>query len=527
MVADNNSICIVISTLLVSYLMKKLNFEPTYYGMLHGLVLQLLMWITIANFDWINNISLWNIIYIAIIFVGGYFMSAMLKKYLQNEYVTINIYSEADVNIFIQYIKFQSDYYNVSVDTNIGDIDKISELALYGKNDFSIMDQNIMSQCINTRVNFVDTYLNIEGYFIWRKETKQSRDKDNVVIKTCTIKYIEFNMLKKVNTDINPTTIYNRITEYVIHKNKDMVKLQYIKIIANDGGPLNHIVKFYEGEKEPFEVLETKFMKSMFHQEKDRLWAVIKQTCLNPDFYKEKGQIGKISLLLHGPPGTGKSTFAFRIAMILQRNIISLDLRSCSKSSIYQILHKPGHCTSYKDAVFLFEEFDNSINELYLREKRNKDIMNKYHEHLELFDIDDIKDNKDNKDNKNSEHIKKIYDMANNDFTLRDLLEIFQGPIPFESMIIIANTNKYNEIHSMCPELFRPGRLTPVYFGYINKETVQDISKYFFGKKLTGYLPDVLSVPTSQIIDLALESSTCSNDPFDYFTEKLNRLLTQ
>lgn len=92
---------------------------------------------------------------------------------------------------------------------------------------------------------------------------------------------------------------------------------------------------------------------------------------------------------------------------------------------------------------------------------------------------------------------------------------------------MIANTNKYDEIKEMCPELFRPGRITPVYFGYINKETLQDISKYFFGKKLSGYIPDVLTVPTSQIIELAFEAMSFGDNSYKYFSEHMNQLMSQ
>lgn len=111
------------------------------------------------------------------------------------------------------------------------------------------------------------------------------------------------------------------------------------------------------------------------------------------------------------------------------------------------------------------------------------------------------------------------------EFKLRDLLEIFQGPIPFESMIMLANTNKYDEIKDMCPELFRPGRLTAVYFGYVNQETLQDIAIYFFNQKLKVYIPDILKIPTSQIIELAFEALTVSTNPFDYFSKHIHILI--
>ena len=54
------------------------------------------------------------------------------------------------------------------------------------------------------------------------------------------------------------------------------------------------------------------------------------------------------------------------------------------------------------------------------------------------------------------------------EFQLEDLLEILQGPVPREGQIIIATTNKFDEIKNECPALFRPGRLTPIEFGSNN-----------------------------------------------------------
>jgi SpoVK/Ycf46/Vps4 family AAA+-type ATPase len=271
---------------------------------------------------------------------------------------------------------------------------------------------------------------------------------------------------------------------------------------------------------------------------------VIKNTCLNPDFYKDRGQISRVSLLLYGPAGTGKSTFAYRIAMCLSRHLMSLDLRGLGKSKLYQILQKPTINETayipYKEVVFLFEEFDVSIKELYLRDKKislNTDLH--YSKMFSVFDKIDKNIGNDGEYNETVDQTNtKIqntlkttqYDLeSENEFKLRDLLEIFQGPCPFESMIIIANTNKYDEIKNMCPELFRPGRITPVYFGYINKETLQDISKFYFGKKLTGYIPDVLSIPTSQIIEVAFESLLFAKDsnldPYVYFSDQMNKLM--
>lgn len=111
------------------------------------------------------------------------------------------------------------------------------------------------------------------------------------------------------------------------------------------------------------------------------------------------------------------------------------------------------------------------------------------------------------------------------EFTLRDLLEIFQGPVPFESMIMLASTNKYEDIKELCPELFRPGRMTPIYFGYIDKKTLQEISLYFFKQKLPFRIPQEITIPTSEIIELALKAQQMKANDFDYFSKQIKELL--
>ena len=134
-------------------------------------------------------------------------------------------------------------------------------------------------------------------------------------------------------------------------------------------GVINHITTTYRGPKRTIEEKEKLYMESFFHKEKDRLWSIIKKIHFNPDFLRSMGQAPRINLLLHGPPGTGKSTFAYRIAMCLDRDIISLDLRDVNRrSQMYQILNNPRINGDNKEAtncVFVFEEFDISIKLIF------------------------------------------------------------------------------------------------------------------------------------------------------------------
>lgn len=547
----SSSTNVALSTMFVSLIMKKFGLDMAYYGIIFGCVTHLLSLSVFDQTQYWYEIIYNNIIYVLIIFglitimyYCGPLCKQYIRQYLQQEYITITICEDRAIEQFMKYIKYMSrnGYYDNNVDINIGDLHQKAELILQEHSNKVITglrnESRHTSQSTDRKVMFDDKYLGIKGYYMWKKFQEEQKDTENKTTKRTTLRYVEYNIHKK--HDIDPIAIIEKMNEYVEESEKNNITLKYVKVMnvrtSKETYTHNHEVPFYSGVQEPFETMEMKLMVPFFHQEKDRLWSIIKNVHLNPDFYTNRGQVARVSLLLHGPAGTGKSTLAYRIARCLSRHIVSLDLREFEKRKLYEILQTPeiesDYETTYKDVVFLFEEFDISIKELFVREQKTKTKSDNYYSNMLLMykfhkKIKDDGDNKSSDETDNKESTEYILDDESQKFKLRDLLEIFQGPIPFESMVMIANTNKYDEIKQMCPELFRPGRISPVHFGYINKETLQDISHYFFKRKLCGYIPDVLSIPTSQIIELALESLTFSKDSFEYFSNQMSTLLNQ
>lgn len=535
---DQSSMITMGATIFVSYLMQKFQFSTMYYGMLYSLTSQAIVFILLLNYDWISIDNIYYYVYyisvivviVLIITMGIYLILNNIDS--KNDHIIINISDPDIIQKFTDYVKKNKKYYQLSVNMNVGDIDKYHELGLCddsssSKKQSERIEAKTQIQDYDTQIKFDDKYLNIQGYYIWKKHTQESKVSDKAT-KQHTLKYASLYILK--DRHIDPIDIIQKISNYIDDLSKNHLILNYCKMI----GSKRHIVNFYDSTKETLEHLELKFMKPFFHQEKDRLWSVIKNSNINPSYYNDRGQTSRTSLLLYGPPGTGKSTLVYRIAMCLHRNIMSIDLNGLSKLEAYQLLQTPGlhfsGCTSYKDVIFLFEEFDILIKNLQLKEEKNKYSQDNYYFNMmEYYKCYKYKGEKDKNDNNTQTNGKKetsfTHERDNNDLTLRDLLEIFQGPIPFENMIMIANTNKFDEIKSICPELFRPGRMTPVYFGYIDSTTMQDISLYYFKKKLSIKLPDTMTISTSQIIELAFEALTQSNDQFEYFSNKLNILL--
>jgi uridine kinase len=290
----------------------------------------------------------------------------------------------------------------------------------------------------------------------------------------------------------------------------------------------NVIQQIYDGVKEDFEILEKTYIASFFHPHKDAIWSPIKQLAINPKMYTDLGQEPQVNLLLYGPPGTGKSNFAYRVARTLNRHIVSLDMSSSSKVDLYQIMTKPHFNGTYhlpSDVVFVLDEFDTTVSALFERQKQ----LNTIKEELFKYQTSDKSETSDKSktDEQMSKRKQYLLDMRSSldgQLVLRDLLELLQGATPRSGCIIIATTNKYKEIKEMCPELFRPGRLTPTYFGYFDYKMIQEVSQYYFQKELEIPSKEVSLCPAEVMLKV-IDAKSDVKKGFLHFNQTINELV--
>ncbi len=393
------------------------------------------------------------------------FLVYKYKNYFDKEYVIINIYDDRQIAIFNSYVNRNTQFYDVCVDTNIGDRNINLEnncgyLFAHRPGSFNV-GSDINAE-FGHKINFNDTNLNIEGYYTFENASFEDKNKNKL-----TIKFIKMHILKKENEVVDIKSIFDKFNQYT-----NQNKLLYFILDKHR----DRVINFYQGNKE--NIHNEKIMSSFFHKETDMLWSLIKNVYLKDKF--ENSQIPINKILLHGPNGCGKSTFIYRMAIYLNKHIISINFKHLDRSQIYNMI------------------FQNMITHIFLLE--NLDVILK---DLQLLDL---------KNNRKHQHLKLI-----------DLLGIIKNPLILKYPI--ATTTNYDEIVETFPEFIGPGRFKPIHFGYINSNTLQDISMHFFGKKIKGYVPEVIMIPTCDIIDLAFEALTVSKIPFDYFNDKLLKLL--
>jgi hypothetical protein len=312
----------------------------------------------------------------------------------------------------------------------------------------------------------------------------------------------------------------------------DELNLYMVKIMGcsnSDGSrkdSYKHEVEMYDGPRDNHEERYNKYMMSFFSKNRDILWKYFYNLQFHPDKFSNFGQEARCNLLLHGPPGTGKSTFVYRLAMSLGRHIVSVDITAISneRTEVYKVIQTPiinDEWCEPREFIVLLEEFDIAVK--HLNDKNKRPDMSK------LFGPRKRKktETKETKETKETDEIDDVlisYSRSTREFELEDLLEILQGPVPIRGSIIIATTNKYKEISEICPALFRPGRLTPVEFGYMTWDALQEMSVHYFKKELSFEPLEEINVPTSQIVELALNASLYE-EGFDKFETELQKIL--
>ncbi len=242
---SKDSIDVAISTLLVSYLMKKFNLDNVYYGMVYGLVIQLV--ILLLNYDYklvtVNWYYLLGLPIVSLLVLISYKLLNYLKNYQNKNYIIISLYEEENVKLFLRYVKDHKQYYDQIIDFNYGDLDAQFNLVHNRLNslDIGFSEAAKTSQGFETPINFKDDYLNIEGFYMWHKSTRDFVIPDKAK-KTISIKYIEIKIIKKPNLDID---IMNKITNFYTKNNT--ITLNYIKILKENDETQNHIASLYSG----------------------------------------------------------------------------------------------------------------------------------------------------------------------------------------------------------------------------------------------------------------------------------------
>lgn len=199
----------------------------------------------------------------------------------------------------------------------------------------------------------------------------------------------------------------------------------------------------------------------------------------------------KMSLMLHGSSGSGKSAIVQAIASKLNRCIIYIPSSKIdmSQEHMFNVMYGNkynDHIIENHEKIIFFDEIDAiTINKI-----KN---MKKVDSHLEE-DVDDLEKiagkqtlptfnlNISDKNNNDGGKNVSMNTDKNNEFDLGFLLTLLDGPFDQDNMIFIATANNLKSIDKA---FYRNGRFTSFETSYMDNINIANMISYYYDVKLT------------------------------------------
>lgn len=279
-------------------------------------------------------------------------------------------------------------------------------------------------------------------------------------------------------------TVYARCTT-AIHVFVDACEVAYQRELDDVTNKKPHIFTF-EGKSDTAELqfsempfVTNKSFANVFFAGKAAFVQRLECFLHHTEFYTRVGIPHTFGVMLHGPPGTGKTSVIKCIAKMTNRHIIRIAL---SRINSAQVLLRLFTDTKINDRyvpidrrLYVFEEIDCAKIVLQRNDNDSDDKSIQTDVILCSKIVDALKTAKDVKKNGDIE--------VKSTITLGDFLELLDGIHEMPGRLIVMTTNR---AHMVDDAILRPGRIDlQLEMGRASREDVRDMHAMWFGRKFT------------------------------------------
>jgi SpoVK/Ycf46/Vps4 family AAA+-type ATPase len=235
--------------------------------------------------------------------------------------------------------------------------------------------------------------------------------------------------------------------------------------------------------------------------------------------YEYYGKSFKNAILLHGPPGCGKTSFIKGVLNETKRHAVLVQwsrIKTCAEfSSLFRSIKIGGETYGLGELCYIFEDFD--ANKMDLLKKRTN-LTTKPTDSFEIMDDVTVVNGGSSSMIMGAKEFGKKFIVPSvaieDELTLDYVLNIFDGIIEMHDAVIIFTTNAKLEYFD--PALIRPGRIdTIIEMKECSKQTTYDIIQHY--KKLTDnemaeikdkVKDNLLALRPSELEQICMKSST-------------------
>jgi hypothetical protein len=244
-------------------------------------------------------------------------------------------------------------------------------------------------------------------------------------------------------------------------------------------------------EEYPLESSRT--FKTMFFDGKKKIVEHIDYFLNNKPWYNDKGIPYTLGIGLHGPPGTGKTTFVKALANYTNRDIVTISLKLIKTKkqlstfffeNTYNCNNEKGSKT-FDNKIILFEDID-CIGDIILDRQRCKNKTKSASYEIIHNPATSVPNPHYTGSGMGAMSVPLHQNLLAEDssLTLDDILNLWDGIRETPGRIIVISSNHYNELD---PALIRPGRIDITHeLSNASHSVISDVYIHLFGSNINA-----------------------------------------